>query len=159
VDFVFNIAKGRVAEFYNRVDSGDPGTSRLTIVVLLLAGLEAEATLKDHDTLSALLAGTSDEATNTGYARKTIVAGDIISIPTSPSPDDANERMDLDIPDQTWTAVAAAPGAWSKLLVCYNPTAGADNTIIPLTGHDFAVTPDTSNITAVIAAAGFFRAA
>jgi hypothetical protein len=33
-DFVYNIAKGRVAELYNRVDSNDPANSVLVIVVI-----------------------------------------------------------------------------------------------------------------------------
>jgi hypothetical protein len=56
--------------------------------------------------------------------------------------------------------VATAGGAWSKLLVCYDndTTAGTDANILPLTYHDFVVTPDGSDIVAVINAAGFFRA-
>ncbi len=76
-----------------------------------------------------------------------------------PAPDDTNDRFDIDIADQTWSAVAAGT-AWTDLLVCYDPdtTGGTDSAIIPLTCHDFAVTPDGSDITAQIAAAGFFRA-
>lgn len=36
--------------------------------------------------------------------------------------------------------------------------AGTDANIIPLTSHDFVLTPDGTNLTAQIAAAGFFRA-
>lgn len=154
-DFVFNIAKGRVAEFYNRVDSNDPAASALIIVVLATAGLETDAVLKDLDTLSAVLAGTTNEVTNTGYARKTLVDTDIVAL----APDDTNDRMDVDIPDQTWTSVAAGDG-WSKLLVCYDgdTAAGTDANIIPLTAHDFVVTPDGNNIVAQVNAAGFYRA-
>lgn len=155
-DFVFNIAKGRVAELYNRVDSNDPTNSALIIVILQTTGLESDATLKDYDTLSVILAAANDEPTNTGYARKTL-DDTVISAMT---PDDTNDRMDLDIPDQTWTGVATAGGTWSKLLVCYDndTTGGTDANIVPLTSHDFAVTPDGSDITAQIAAAGFYRA-
>lgn len=155
-NFVFNIAKGRVAEFYNRVDVDDPANSALIIVALQTTGLESDATLIDMDTLAAVVAGTTNEATNAGYARKVLTQADIAAM----TPDDANDRMDLDIPDQTWTGVAAAGGAWSKLLVCYDSdtTAGTDADIIPLTAHDFVVTPDGSDITAQINAAGFFRA-
>jgi hypothetical protein len=31
---VFNVSKGRVAEYHNRVDAGDPSTSRLGILAL-----------------------------------------------------------------------------------------------------------------------------
>lgn len=154
-DFVFNIAKGRVAEFYNRVKTNDGANSALVIVVLATSGIESDATLKDKDTLSDVLSGTTNEVTNTNYARKTLTDADLSAL----SPDDANDRMDLDFADQTWSAVAAGDG-WSKLLICYDgdTTAGTDANIIPLTAHDFAVTPDGSDITAQLAAAGFYRA-
>jgi hypothetical protein len=153
-DFTFNIAKGRVGEFYNR-DTNDPSNSALIVVVLATAGLEGDSTLKDYDTLSDILAAANDEVTNTNYARKTLTDADLGAI----SVDDTNDRFDYDIADQTWTAVASGDG-WSKLLVCYDPdtTSGTDTTIVPLTGHDFVVTPNGSNITAQINSAGFFRA-
>jgi len=157
-DFVFNIAKGRVAEHYNRVKSNDPANSALIIVVLGATSIASDATLIDFDTLSAVLANPSYETNNTNYARKTLTDADLAAL----SPDDANDRMDVDIPDQTWAAVAAdgTHGNWAKLLVCYDPdtTGGTDANIIPLTAHDFAVTPDGSDIVAQIAAAGFYRA-
>lgn len=153
-DFVFNVAKGRVAEFYNRVKSNDPANSALIIVVIDAAG-DTDATMRDRDDLAALLGGTANEVTNTNYARKVLTDADLAAL----SIDDTNDRIDLDIPDQTWTAVAAGT-AWTDILVCYDPdtTGGTDSAIIPLTCHDFLVTPDGSDITAQIAAAGFFRA-
>lgn len=153
-NLVFNIALGRVAEFYNRVDTNDPTNSALIIVVIDANG-DTDATMRDRDTLSALLGGTANEVTNSGYARKTLTDSDL----TAFSPDDTNDRVDLDIADQTWTGVAAGD-AWTDLLVCYdNDTTGGDDTnIIPLTLHDFVVTPDGSDITAQIATAGFYRA-
>jgi hypothetical protein len=153
-DFVFNIAKGRVAEFYDRVDQNDPTNAALVIVAINTA--TGDATLIDLDTLSAVLgdAGTA-EVTNTNYARKVLDDTDLAAL----SPDDANDRMDLDIPDQTWSAVAAGD-SWTDLIICYDPdsTGGTDADLIPLTMHDFSVTPDGSDITAQIAAAGFYRA-
>ncbi len=156
-DFVFNIALGRVNEYVNRVDSNDPTNSALIIVALKASGLEADATLRDYDTLSALLAAANDEATNTGYARKTITDSSI----AMGTPDDTNNRLDADIADQVWTAVQTSGGAWGKLLVCYDSdtTGGTDANIIPLTAHDFTVTPDGSDITAQVNASGFYRAA
>lgn len=153
-DFLFNIAKGRVAEFYNRVKSNDPANSALIIVVIDANG-DTDATMRDRDDLAALLGGTANEVTNTNYARKVLTDADLAAL----SIDDTNDRIDLDIPDLTWTAVAAGT-AWTDILVCYDPdtTGGTDSAIIPLTCHDFAVTPDGSDITAQIAAAGFFRA-
>jgi hypothetical protein len=111
--------------------------------------------LKDVDTVTALVAGTTNEVTNTGYARKTLTDTDIVAF----APDDTNDRVDLDIPDQTWTAVAAGDG-WNDFVVGYDndSTAGTDANIVPLTQHDFVLTPDGSDITAQIAVAGFFRA-
>lgn len=154
-DFVFNIAKGRVVEYVNRVDTDDPSNSALVIVVIATSGLEADGTLQDYDSLGALLAAANNEVTNTNYARKVLTQADI----TFPAPDDTNNRYDVDIPDQTWLAVTAGDG-WSKLLVCYDPdtTGGDDTAIIPLTAHDFVVTPDGSGITAEVNSAGFFRA-
>lgn len=153
-NFVFNIAKGRVVEYYQRVDTNDPTTATLKIVVLATSGLESDAVLIDKDDLAAVVSGTTNEVTNSGYARKSLSDSDTAAA----TPDDTNDRFDIDIPDQTWTAVAAGDG-WSKLLVCYDPNSSADSAIIPLTAHDFVVTPDGSDITAQIAAAGFFRAA
>lgn len=152
---IFNYGLGRVAELYNRVDLNDPANSALIIVILATAGIETDAVLKDAATLAAVVAGTTNEVTNTGYARKTLTDADIVAF----APDTTNDRVDLDIPDQTWTAVAAGDG-WNDLLVCYDSdtTAGTDANIVPLTMHDFVVTPDGSDITAQIAAAGFYRA-
>lgn len=153
-DLVFNIAKGRVAEMYNRVDGNDPANSALIIVVLDANG-DTDATLRDRDDLATLLAGTANEVTNSGYARKVLTDADL----TAFAPDDTNDRVDLDIPDQTWTGVAAGT-AWTDMMVCYDndTTGGTDSSIVPLTLHDFVITPGGGDITAQINAAGFFRA-
>jgi hypothetical protein len=153
-NFVFNIALGRVAELYNRVDSNDPANSAL-IIAAWVAG-DTDAAVRDVDTVAAIEAlGSTAEATNGSYARKVLTDADIVAF----APDDANDRVDLDIPDQTWTGVAAGSN-WTDLSICYDndTTGGADSAIVPLTWHDFVVTPDGSDITAQIAAAGFYRA-
>lgn len=157
-NFIFNISKGRVAELYNRVDSNDPANSAIVITLLATSGIEADATLIDKDTLADLVSGTTNEATNTGYARKILTDADIVAF----APDDANDRVDLDIPDQTWTGVANdGTGAIGDFVTNYDSdtTGGTDANIVPMTLHDFAVTPDGSDIAAQIAAAGFYRAA
>ena len=153
-DFVFNVAKGRVAELYNRVDTNDPANSALIIVAINTTA--TDAVLRDLDTLAAVLANVDTaEVTNTNYARKVLTDADISALTI----DDGNDRVDLDIADQTWAAIAAGT-AWTDLLICYDndTTGGTDANIIPLTLHDFAITPDGSDIVAQIAAAGFFRA-
>lgn len=152
-DFVFNIAKGRVAELYNRVDSNDPSASAL-VIVAVNRGAATDATMKDYATLSALL-GDADvaEVTNTNYARKVLTDVDLAAMTV----DNTNDRMPLDLGDQTWTGVAAGT-AWTDLVICYDndTAAGTDANIIPLTNHTFAVTPDGSDIVATIA--DFYRA-
>lgn len=154
-DFVFNIAKGSVAAYYKNIDGNTPANSAFIVLVLATAGIEADAVLKDVDTVTALVAGATNEVTNSGYARKTITDVDL----TAFAPDDTNDRVDLDIPDQTWTAVAAGDG-FNDFVVAYDSdtTAGTDANVEPCTQHDFVVVPDGSDITAQIAVAGFFRA-
>lgn len=154
-DGVFNIAKGRVAEFHERVNNNDPTNSALIVVLLASTGMEADATLADYDTLSAILAAANDEATNTNYARKVLTDSDIAAITTN----DTNDRNEADIADQTWTSVANdGTGGIGKLLICYDgdTTGGTDANIIPLTYHVFTVTPNGGNIVASIS--DYFRA-
>jgi hypothetical protein len=145
-DLVFNIAKGKAAYY-----AGLPAASDALIVVPLeTTGLEADATLKDYDTLSALLAGTSNEQSTMG--RKTVSASVTVTI------NDTTDLVDVDMPDQVWTA--ATGNAISALLVCYDPDTGAgtDADIIPLVKLDCVMTPDGSDFTAQFAATGFYRA-
>lgn len=156
-DLIFNRALGRVAELYRRVDINDPANSAIIILLLAAAGIESDAVLRDKDTVADLVSGATNEATNTGYARKVLTDSDL----TAFAPDDTNDRVDLDIPDQTWTGLANdGTGAVSDLVTAYDndTTAGDDTNIEPLTLHDFAVTPDGSDVVAQIAAAGFYRA-
>jgi hypothetical protein len=164
-NFVFNIARGRVRQYYETVDqnatttqAGIASTTNSALVVLLLesSGIEADATLADYDDLSALLAGTSNEPTGGTYVRKLLTDADL----AASAPDDTNNRLDLDIPDITWTALTTTGnGAIAALLVCWDgdTTAGTDANIVPLTKHDFAFTPDGTDVTAQIATAGFYR--
>jgi hypothetical protein len=154
-DLVFNIAKGRVAELYNRVDTNDAANAVLLVIALNANGA-TDATLRDYDTMTAIEGDASAaEVTNSGYARKVLADADL----TAFAPDDTNDRVDLDIPDQTWTAVGAG-SAWTDIIIAYDndSTAGTDSSVVPLTLHDFAVTPSGSDITMQVAAAGFFRA-
>jgi hypothetical protein len=155
-DFVFNRSKGRVVEFYNRVDTNDPANSALVMIVLKNAGIESDAVLKDYDDISTLLAAANDEATNTGYARKVLTDADLNALTV----DDVNDRIDIDIPDWVQTSVGSTGGSWGKVIIAYDndTTGGTDANLIPLTAHDAQVTPDGTNITVSINTAGFFRA-
>jgi|SRR5690348_10497741 len=152
-DFVFNIAKGRITEFYNNIDNNSPANSAF-ILVPVDVGATTDATIKDFDTLSAVLGGGVTERTTGGWNRKTIDDTALAAW----TPDDTNDRVDLDMPDQTWTAVSA--GNVTDLILCYDgdTTGGTDANLVPLIQFDFAITPDGSDVVAVVAAAGFFRA-
>lgn len=153
-NFVFNIGKGRVVEYYNRVKGNDPAASKLVIMILATTGLEAQSVLEDKDDFGAILAGATNEVTNTNYARKALADADLAALP---APDDTNNRYDVDLADQTFQDVASGDG-WSSLVIGYDPLGtDVDANIIPLTHHDFVITPDGSDITAQIT--NFFRAA
>jgi hypothetical protein len=150
-NIVFNIAKGRVVEFYNRVENNDPTNAALILIPIETSGLESDATLIDVDTVTALIAGTTNEQTTMG--RKTLTDADLAALP---APDDTNDRYEVSLPTVTWTA--ATGNAISKIAVCYDSdtTSGTDANIIPLTMFDFVVTPDGSDIQMTTGV--FFRA-
>lgn len=145
-DFVFNVAKGRTRTLYDNVQANTVPNSAL-VLVAINANAVTDATLKDLDTLSAVLGTAANEVTNTGYARKVLTDTSLVAS----SVDDTNDRVALDFADQTWTAVAAGD-AWTDIIVCYDPdtTAGTDADLIPISCHDFAVTPDGSDIQATV---------
>ena len=154
-NLVFNRCLGRVTELAERVNANDPTNAVFSIMVLATSGIEADATLKDKDDFAAVVAGTTNEVTNSGYARKVLDQTGGITV----TYDDTNDRVDVDFPDQTWTAVAAGDG-WNDVVVGYDSdsTTGTDANILPMTLHDFVVTPDGSDITLQVATAGFYRA-
>lgn len=141
-DIVFNISKGRVVEFHERVNNNDPANSALLIIPVDV-GATTDATIRDFDTLAAVLAGGVTERTTGGWSRKTLTDADLAAITT----DDTNDRNTAAIIAQTWTAVTA--GAVTDLIICYDgdTTGGTDANIIPLTMHDFVITPDGSDVT------------
>lgn len=143
-DGVFNRAKGAVAELV-RDDNNNIG-------ILLLKANETEANLVDHDTIEALLAAVGNtEADFTNYVEKTGITGTI-------TVDDTNNRVDIDIPDQTWTSAGGASNNTLTKLIVYYDEGDSPATQIPLTHHDFAVSTDGSDLTAQVNSAGFFRA-
>ena len=154
VDQVFNIALGRMVEFYDRVDKSDPTNAVLTVIAWVVTA--TDAVIKDVDDVAAL-EGTAlvAEVTNSGYTRKELDDTDLVAF----VPDYGNDRTDLDIPDQTWTGVSAGD-VWSDLSINYDSDSlgGIDANIVCGTWHDFVVTPNGGDITAQIAAVGFFRA-
>lgn len=146
----YNISKGDIGRYYNNVKSNSPATSALVLVPLETAGLEADATLADYDTLAALLAGTTNEQTTMG--RKTFTDAELAALPT---PDDANNWKEYALP--AFTYVAPAGNAISRMLVCYDPdtTAGTDADLIPLGHFDCVYTPNAIDL--VFNAGPFYR--
>jgi hypothetical protein len=150
-NIVFNIGKGRIVELYSRVKSNDPANSALILVPIETSGLESDATLIDADTLTALLAGTTNEQTTMG--RKTLTDADLAALP---APDDTNDRYEVSLPTVTWAAASGNP--ISKIAVCYDAdtTSGTDANIIPLTMFDFVQSPSGADIQMTTGV--FFRA-
>lgn len=155
-DFVFNIAMGHINEYVTRVNANDPTNSVMVLLVLATSGIETDAVLRDKDTVSALLSGSTNEVTNSGYSRKTVDNTGSMTVTV----DDTNDRKEADMPDQTFSSISAGDG-WNDLVIAYDSdsTGGTDANIIPCTQHDFVVTPDGSDITVQFDASGFFRAA
>ena len=154
-DFIFNVAKGRVAELYNRVDVSDP--TNAVLVVVAINTTATDATLIDLDTLAAVIADVNTvEVANTGYARIVLDQDDLAAF----APDDTNDRVDLDLADFAFGAITDDDVDWTDLIICYDSdsTVGTDSDIVPLCQYDFPITIDGSSVTAVLNAAGFFRA-
>lgn len=151
-NYVFNIGKGRVVEYYNRVENNDPSTSALILIPLSAQGSEAEA--QDYDTVTAVLGGTSDEQTGGGWVRKTLTDSELAALP---APDDGNNRYAVAVPSVTWTAPTAGSDT-TGLLIAYddNTGSGTDANLIPLTSHTFTVTADGNDV--VLNVGDFFRA-
>lgn len=149
-DIVFNIAKGRVVELYNRVDLGDPSTARL-FVIPISAGAVSDATARDVDTFADLVTAGVTERNANGWSRVTLTAADLAALAV----DDTNDRQPLDLGDLSLGSPTA--DAVTDLVICYSPVTSPTNAqLVPLTMHDFAITPDGSAVTATVA--DFFRA-
>ena len=134
--FQFNVSLGREVEFYSRVDGNDPANSALIMVVLALAGLESDSILKDKDTLADVVSGTTNEVTNTNYARKVLTDANLAAYTV----DDSADSITLALPLQTFSNIGSGD-VWRKVLICYDSdtTAGADANIIPVTAHDLLI--------------------
>jgi hypothetical protein len=156
-DFIVNQARGKLAEWGARVNANDPANSVFIVALIAEEGVESDATLQDKDTFTEYVSGATNFATNTGSTRKSIdnTGGLTVTI------DDTNNRTDVDMPDQTFTALANdGTGKISDVLIGYDSdsTGGTDANIVPGVQLDFAITPDGSDVTIQFASGGFFRA-
>lgn len=141
---VFNIAKGRAKELYNRVKSNDPAASVFRL--LLFTGAGTDATLRDLDNVAAIEADAGfAEMTDGSYARKVLADTDLAALP---APDDGADDNSYTLPDTTWTALAGGESV-TRLVVAYDATgADTDANMLVVTFHDFVVTPNGGDVTA-----------
>jgi len=151
-DFVFNLAKGKIAELAERVNVENPANS--VFVLVAISTTEEDAILRDLDSLEDVLTNpNTDEATNGGYARLDVEALTV-------TVDDVENKVAVSMRDQSWSDILAGL-AWTDVLICYEPEAGAgdDSQIVPLVCLDFAVVPNGMDITVLFDADGFFESA
>ena len=143
INQVLNIALAAIAE---KVRDG----ANIQAILIANAGVETDAVLKDKDTVADYVSGATNEATNTGAARKSI-SNASITLTTN----DTLDRTEVDIADQTWSGVLNdGTGAIAGILIAED-VGGADTSRVPLTQHAWPMTPDGSDLTAQVA--DFFR--
>jgi hypothetical protein len=154
-DLVFNVAKGAVAGMLRATGGTPPGLGWNVGILALKGTITADATMRDYKTVTALLAAHT-EAAAAGYSRKQVTNASVNSLNSNIAADDTNDRLDLTLPNQTWTGTGAGE-TWARLVVYAEPTSGAaDSNRVPLTCHDFIV-PTGTDITASFAN-GVYRA-
>lgn len=151
-NYVLNIAKGRVRELIERVDTNDPADAK--IILIPLSASETEANAQDVDTVTAFLATAANEQTGGNWVRKTLTDSDFAS--SDYAVDDTGNTGPAKLPSVTWTAPTAGSDT-TGLLVAYTEEATpTDGGTIPISHHDFAVTADGNDV--VLNAGNFFVA-
>lgn len=142
---VFNIAKGKIAYY-----GGLPASSD-ALIAIPFSVIESDATIKDYDTLAAILGGSNTEQTTMG---RTTLSSVTVTV------DDSGDKVDIDCADFSYTGANAAGSATVKMIICYDPDTGTgtDSTLVPISYHDFAVTPDSNDINVTVASGGFASA-
>lgn len=152
----FNVSKDKLGWYFEQARDGTPD---IKLVLLKSSGLESDATIADHDTLSALLAAANDECDFTNYVRKTLAS------PTR-TVEDSNERVLLGgaaagvALQVTWTTAGGATNnTIGALVLVYDPTPGAptDSTMVPLLKHDITATTTGIDFVVTVHADGFVR--
>lgn len=150
-DIVFNVAKGRIAQYGDLSATNDA----LICVLLKSSGLVSDATMKDYDTLADVLAGASDEADFTGYARRTLSSVTV-------TVDDSGDAVNVDAADPTAITNSGSSQAIGAALICYDgdTTGGTDANIVPIVKLDCVVTYDAgATVQLSFHASGFATAA
>lgn len=146
----FNAYKHKIGWYFEQARDTSADIGALLVVS---AGNPSDATLVDFTTLTALLAGTADEATFTNYARKILPLGG-----TPVTIDNTLERVVLTAASPiTWaTAGGALNNTLARIVFYYDPTPGTstDTTRLPLTAQDIAVTTDGNNLVITLSVDG-----
>jgi hypothetical protein len=151
-NITFNRSLGKIHQYAENVDSNTPAASVLRMFALV--STDTDNTTRDLATMTitGLLAlSLTAEATNSGYANQVLTDANVtVDI------DDTNDRVDIQFGDVTFSSVVGGDN-WTHIVIGYDDT-GADNDglTIPLTRHDFVVTPNGGDITANDAADGFW---
>lgn len=141
-----NVAKGIAKYYLTR-----PAPAGIVAVLFQTTGLGSDEVLTDSDTLDGLLAGTTNEATFTGYARQPVVPSVVVS--------DANNNVNANAPDiefdSTELQAIGAIGFYFKP----NTTIDDDTAMIPLFFDTIGRnTPANGTLTYRIAGTGFWQA-
>jgi hypothetical protein len=133
-------------------------SANLGALLLISAGLQADATLSDHATVAAALAATNDEATFTNYVRKSLVSP-VVTV------DNTLDQVRLGLTGAAPVTIqwAAAGGAVNNLLgkacIYYDPTPGSstDAQLIPLVWPDVAAQTDGTTLVLTLHDDGWCR--
>jgi len=125
------------------------GTDALLLILLKSTGLQADTTLRNYQTVAAMLASNT-EADFTNYARKVISGGVTITTDTT------NSKQTITFSNPTWAAAGGAVNnTLGKLVVAYRPTSGSlDSACLPLTYHDFSATTTGSDLLGQVSGSG-----
>ena len=142
-NFIFNVARGRVVELANRVNDSDP--TNAGFVAVGISTTATDATLRDLDTLSAVLGdANTSETDNSGYSRQAVA----VTVTVDDTADDVDVTVDATI---TFGATVSGTGTgFTDIVICYDPdtTGGDDTTLVPLVQSDFAFTPSGGSVAA-----------
>src|SRR5687767_5955128 len=110
-DVIPNIAKGRIAYYASLPAANDA----LIMILLKQTGLVSDATLRDYDDVAAVLAGATDEADYTGYARITLASVTV-------TVDDSGDVVNIDAVDPVIpTNSGGSAQVIGKSIIAYDP--------------------------------------
>jgi hypothetical protein len=151
--FTFTVALGKANRYADLPGANDA----LVLVLLKNTGLESDATLRDYQTLAAILAASNDEADFTGYTRRTLAG-------VAVAPNFGADTQSTDATDPaSYTNTGGAAQVAGAAIVVYVPDVGVstDAQMVPLYNlMQGTVTFDVGvPVAPAFAAAGLFTAA